>query len=447
MQNKQKVAVVGAGLVGTLLSIYLKRAGHEVVVFDRSKDIRTTSFSGRSINLAISTRGWKALDDLQLGDTIRKIAIPMNKRAIHTLDGGLQFQNYGMKGESIYSISRGGLNRLMVDLAEAEGIRFLFDHKIEDVDLDTATLFTTREDSSDQEQQSFDKIFGADGAFSKVRARMQRQNRFNYSQYFLSLGYKELRIPAHKNGIHRIDKNSFHIWPRGAFMLIALANEDGSFTCTLFMPFEGDHSFESINTPEKLTTFFKTYFPDTKTLIPDLTTDYFKNPTSSLVTTQCFPWTYKDKVALIGDAAHAIVPFYGQGMNAGFEDISEMAKQMAALGDDWLTVFKNYEAIRKPNADAIAELSFRNFMEMSSDTAKENFLLQKKIEAKFTKKHPDKWLPLYDRVTFSLAPYTEALAIGDQQHKIMEEVMALPDISHRWDSDEIENYILEQLNQ
>ena len=445
MQEKQKIAVIGAGLVGTLLSIYLKRAGHEVVVFDRSKDIRTTSFSGRSINLAISTRGWKALDDLALGNTIRKIAIPMDKRAIHSKEGTLQYQKYGMHGESIYSISRGGLNRIMIDLAENEGVHFQFEQKIWDVNLENPSIYIGTSERGEWQELPFDKIFGADGAFSKVRARMQKQNRFNYSQAFLPLGYKELRIPANSQGTHRMDKNSFHIWPRGEFMLIALANEDGSFTCTLFMPFEGTNSFEEIQTPEKLISFFQEFFPDTKDLIPDLTTDYFKNPTSSLVTTQCFPWTYADKIALIGDAAHAIVPFYGQGMNAGFEDITELAQQIKRHGNDWEKIFANYESVRKPNADAIAELSFRNFIEMSSDTANEYFLLQKKIESKFTKKHPDKWLPLYDRVTFSLEPYTQALAIGDHQHDIMKKIMALPDIKEKWDSIEIENYILEQL--
>ncbi len=446
MQERQNIAVIGAGLVGTLLSVYLKKAGHRVIVFDKSKDIRTIEFSGRSINLAISTRGWKALDDIGLGNRIREIAIPMDKRAIHKKDGQLTYQKYGMNGESIYSISRGGLNRLMIDLAEKEGVEFQFEEKVWDVDLDHATLYIGEEEKGDWDSLTFDKIFGTDGAFSKIRARMQKQNLFNYSQYFLPLGYKELKIPANEDGTHKLDKNSFHIWPRGAFMLIALANEDGSFTCTLFMPFEGENSFAEINTEEKVIAFFKTEFPDTEELIPDLVKDYFKNPTSSLVTTQCYPWTHKDKIALLGDAAHAIVPFYGQGMNAGFEDISELARQMEKYGDDWLTIFQEYQKLRKPNADAIAELSFRNFIEMSTKTADEKFLLQKKIEARFTEKHPDKWLPLYDRVTFSLRPYSEALAIGDYQKSIMEEVMGLENIEKIWDSEQVERLILDRLN-
>ena len=437
MQKSLDIAIAGAGLVGTLLAIYLKKIGHRVQVFDKNEDIRQIEFSGKSINLAISTRGWKTLDDIGIGDRIRELAIPMDKRAIHKPDGSVTHQKYGMNGESIYSISRGGLNRIMVDIAEEFGVEFKFEQKIWDVNLFKPSLFVGESERGDWIEFRFDKIFGADGAFSKIRARMQKQNRFNYSQYFLPLGYKELRIPANADGTHRIDKNSFHIWPHGDFMLIALPNEDGSFTCTLFMPFEGEISFENVNTEEKLQKFFDTYFPDTKELIPDLLTDYFKNPTSSLVTTKCFPWTYQDKVALLGDAAHAMVPFYGQGLNAGFEDISEMYRQIKNYGDDWLTVFQNYEAVRRPNADAISELSFRNFVEMSTKTADEMFLLQKKIEAKFTTFYPERWLPLYDRVTFSLRPYTEALAIGDMQRDVMNEIMTLPNIEERWDTEEI----------
>lgn len=446
LKENNDIAIAGAGLVGTLLGIYLKKKNFNVTVFDRSDDIRKVKFSGRSINLAISTRGWHALDDVGIGDEVRKIAIPMDKRAIHLKDGSLSFQPYGINGEAIYSISRGGLNRLMIDLAEKEGVGFEFNRKIWDVNLETATLYMGQNEHGPFEQKQFSHIFGADGAFSRIRHRMQRQNRFNYSQFFLNIGYKELTIPAKEDGTHRIDPNSFHIWPRGEFMLIALANEDGSFTCTLFMPFEGKNSFEEIRTEEELTTFFKEYFPDTDSLILNLKHDFFYNPTSSLVTMHCYPWTFEDKVALIGDAAHAIVPFYGQGMNAGFEDISALNELLDEFPHDWSAIFKKYQEIRKPNADAIAELSYRNFIEMSTKTADKDFLLQKKIEAWFTKKHPNRWLPLYDRVTFSLNPYADALAIGDYQKKVMEEVMKLPGIHENWQTEEVEQFMLEILN-
>ena len=444
MQTPQKIAVVGSGLVGSLLAIYLKKAGHVVHVYDRSPDIRKIEFSGRSINLAMSHRGWKALDGVGIGDEVRTIAIPMDKRAIHMTDK-LNFQNYGQEGESIYSISRGTLNKKMIELAEQAGAEFFFEQKIWDVTLADASLHIGDSERGEWQEYKYDMVFGADGAFSRIRHRMQRQNMFNYSQEFLNTGYKELNIPANEDGSPKLDKNSFHIWPRGDYMLIALPNLDGSFTCTLFMPFEGENSFSSLTDREKVGAFFEKNFPDSIDVIPKLAQDFFNNPTSTLVTMKCFPWTYEDKIALIGDACHAIVPFYGQGMNAGFEDISILNEMMEQYGNDWKMVFSEYEKSRKPNADAIAELSYRNFMEMSSKTADDKFLLQKKIEKNFSDKYPDKWIPLYSRVTFSHRPYTEALAIGDKQKEIMDEVMLLADIDKIWNSVAVENRILELL--
>lgn len=444
MQTPIKIAVVGSGLVGSLLAIYLRKAGHTVHVFDRSPDIRQIQFSGRSINLAMSNRGWKALDKVGIGNEIRKIAIPMGKRAIHLVDK-LNFQDYGQEGESIDSISRGILNRKMIDLAEAAGATFFFEQKIWDVNLEDATLHIGETERSAWEDKKYDIVFGADGAFSRIRHRMQRQSMFDYSQEFLPIGYKELNIPANPDGTHKLDKNSFHIWPRGEYMLIALANLDGSFTCTLFMPFAGENSFASLKDHKEVEAFFIKNLPDTIDVIPKLTEDFFKNPTSTLVTMKCYPWTYEDKIALIGDASHAIVPFYGQGMNSGFEDISILHEMMEKYGDDWKTIFSEYQKSRKPNADAIAELSYRNFLEMSSKTADENFLLQKKIEKSFSDKYPEKWIPLYSRVTFSDRPYTEALAIGDYQNAIMEEVLKMENIANIWNTETVENKILELL--
>jgi kynurenine 3-monooxygenase len=443
MQTPQKIAVVGSGLVGTLLAIYLKKLGHIVHVFDRSPDIRTVEFSGRSINLVMSTRGWKTLEDIGLEDEIKKIGIPVDKRGIHMQDGSYITQYYGKEGEAIFSLSRGILNRRMIDLAEDAGVEFFFNHKVWDVSLSSATLHIGETERGEWTELKFDKVFGADGAFSRIRHRMQRQSMFDYSQEFMKIGYKELHIPANPDGSHKIDKNSLHIWPRGNFMLMGLANLDGSFTCTLFMPFEGENSFEQLKDEKTLVDFFAHYFPDTTEVIPDLVEDFFKNPKSYLVMMKCFPWTHNDKVALIGDSAHAIVPFYGHGMNAGFEDITILNEMISKYGDNWEKIFQEYEKSRKPNADAIAELSFRNFMEMSSKTADEKFLLQKKIEKWFSDKHPEKWVPLYSRVTFSHQPYAEALAIGDRQNEIMQEILQLPDIEENWNSKEVEAKILE----
>ncbi len=444
-QISKNIAIIGSGLIGSLLAIYLRKLGHTITVFDRRPDIRNIQFSGRSINLAMSNRGWNALREVGIETEIKTIAIPLDKRALHVVGQEEYYQKYGKEGEAIWSISRGVLNRKMIDLAESSGVTFKFGEKVWDVNLPEAKLYTGETEKGVWQEYQYDIIFGCDGAFSRVRHKMQRRSRFDYSQNFIDVGYKELTIPANANGSHKLDKNSFHIWPRGKFMLIAMPNLDGSFTCTLFMPFEGDVSFESITNKKEAKTFFLNYFPNVMQVMDDLLEDFFKNPTSAMVTMKCYPWTYWDKVALVGDSAHAVVPFYGQGMNAGFEDIFVLNQIIKRTGDDWEAIFQEYQKERKPNADAIAELSYRNFIEMSSKTADNKFLLQKKIEKHFASKHPDKWIPVYSRVTFSERPYSEALAVGDAQEAIMQKVMQIPNIEKKWDSVEVENKILELL--
>lgn len=445
MQTPKKIGITGSGLVGSLLAIYLKRQGHDVDVYDRRPDIRTMEFSGRSINLAVSTRGWNALEKVGIREEIEALAIPMDKRAIHVTGKPVYYQYYGKEGEAIYSISRGVLNKKMIDLAEAAGTNFIFNSKVWDVSLSEGILYTGSSEKESWTPQHYDLIFGADGAFSRIRHKMQRTSMFNYCQHFLNTGYKELSIPAAQGNVHKMDKNSLHIWPRGEFMLIALPNLDGSFTCTLFMPHKGNNSFQSLDTREKVQAFFLQHFEDLMEDIPDLIEEFFKNPTSSLVTIKCEPWTSFDKVALIGDAAHAVVPFYGQGMNVGFEDITVLDSLMDTYENDWKTIFEQYQTQRKPNTDAIAELSYRNFVEMSQKTADEKFLLRKKIEKHFSEKHPDKWMPLYSRVTFSTAPYSEALRQGDIQKAIMDDIMQIDSIASIWDSEEVEGKILQRL--
>lgn len=275
MQKKKNIAIVGSGLVGSLLAIYLRKQGHGVTVFDRRPDVRTVEFSGRSINLAMSNRGWKALAEAGIEKEIRQLALPLDKRAMHVVDKPVYFQKYGNDGEAIYSISRGVLNRKMIDLAEEAGAVFRFEEKVWDVDMRSAQLFTGESEKSEWKEYQFDLVFGADGAFSRIRHKMQRQSRFNYSQHFIDVGYKELTIPANADGSHKLDNASFHIWPRGEFMLIAMPNLDGSFTCTLFLPFEGKVSFESLQTEEQADDFFERYFPDIKDEISNLKRDFF----------------------------------------------------------------------------------------------------------------------------------------------------------------------------
>jgi kynurenine 3-monooxygenase len=444
-QISKNIAIVGSGLVGSLLALYLRKHGHQVTVFDRRPDIRTVEFSGRSINLAMSDRGWKALRQVGIEEQVKKLAIPLYKRALHVKGKPMYFQEYGKDGQAIWSISRGILNRKMIDLAEKAGSQFRFNEKVWDISLHEAKLYTGETEKGEWEEYQFDMVFGCDGAFSRIRHKMQRRSRFDYSQDFIDVGYKELTIPANKDGSHKLDKNSFHIWPRGRFMFIAMPNLDGSFTCTLFLPFEGEVSFEEIKTKRDASDFFNRYFPSVSEEIENLTQDFFTNPTSALVTMKCYPWSYWDKVALVGDAAHAIVPFYGQGMNAGFEDIYELDAIIERIGDDWERIFREYQEIRKPNADAIAELSFRNFMEMSAKTADPLFLLQKKIERHFAEKYPEKWIPAYWRVTFSDRPYAEALSIGESQELIMQQIMKIPNIEEVWDSEEVELKMLEMI--
>ncbi len=439
--------VVGAGLVGSLQALMLAQKGHKVDVFERRGDIRNVDLiGGRSINLALSDRGWKALEIVGMTESIKDIAIPMTGRMMHSIDGELTYQAYGKEGEAIYSVSRGELNkRLLLKASENPNVNFHFDHRCLDIDLDQASLKFKNEKTREESTASADRIYGTDGAFSAVRSRMQKLDRFDYSQTYMKHGYKELSIPPNADGSHKLDKNALHIWPRGKYMIIALANLDGSFTVTLFFPFEGEPSFSSIQTEEDVSNFFNEQFPDAVPLMPNLTKDYFENPTSSLVIIRCAPWNYKDKVLLMGDSAHAIVPFYGQGMNSGFEDCSEFWRLSELHNDNWEEMFPVFSDMRKPNGDAISELALKNYIEMRDLVGDESFLLRKKIEKRIFEKHPNKWMPLYSMVTFSHTPYSDALALGKKQEAIMDSVMSMPNIGDIWDSEEIENKILSQI--
>lgn len=447
--QKKNITVLGAGLVGSLLSIYLAKRGHAVKVFERRGDMRKEKvLAGRSINLALSDRGWRGLDGVGLVDEIKKTAIAMHKRVMHAQDGSIAEQPYGKDGQAIYSVSRGGLNCELMSLAEKQsGVELYFNERCTHVDLNSATAHFENNVSGKNISEKSDLIFGSDGAYSAARLSMQlNTDRFEYHQTFLEHGYKELNIPADENGAWRLEKNALHIWPRGGYMLIALPNMDGSFTCTLFFPFQGKHSFEALKTKEDVLKFFSEIFPDTIALMPTLADDFFANPVGSLVTVKCSPWTWKDKMCLIGDAAHAIVPFYGQGMNCGFEDCSVL-NEIMNQESDWQNILSLFEQRRKPNADAIAELARMNFIEMRDLVGDKKFLLQKKIEATFSQRHPDQWMPLYSQVTFSHKPYSEALSNGLKQQRIMDEVMRMKDIEQNWNSVDVENKILSLLNQ
>lgn len=444
MTIQKQIVITGAGLVGSLLAIMLSKRGFKVSVYERRPDMRKERMSaGRSINLALSDRGWKAIRRVGIEEEIRKVAIPMYGRMIHDIKGDTAFYNYGEKDQAIYSVSRGGLNCVLMDLAEKHGAEIFFNERVEDIDLKNAVLTTENTSTKAKTLIQAERIFGADGGFAASRLQLQlKTDRFNYSQSYLDAGYKELTIPAADAGGFRMEKNALHIWPRGQYMLIALPNMDGSFTCTLFFPFEGVPSFASLDTKEKMLRFFNDTFPDAVSLMPDLATLYFENPTSSLVTVRCFPWAFKDKLLLIGDAAHAIVPFFGQGMNCGFEDCTVLDDLMNEE-KDWNRIFSKFEHSRKPDADAIAELAVQNFIEMRDLVSKPEFILRKKIESRFHSRYPEKWLPLYSMVTFSEKSYAEALKEGKRQDRVMEKVMSIPGIETKWDSEEVEKIMLE----
>lgn len=431
--HETHVAVVGAGLVGCLLSIYLRRRGYKVSVFERRPDMRRHDVDGgRSINLALSTRGIRALEEVGMGGLVAEAAIPMHGRMMHDVEGNLTFQPYGKSGQYINSISRGGLNIDLMNSAESQGVAFHFDQRCVKVDLDHTIL--TLVHNGKLREQTFDLIVGADGAFSAVRGAMQITDRFNYSQYYIEHGYKELHIPPAAGGGFMLEKNALHIWPRESFMLIALPNQDGSFTCTLFFPFDGSQSFNALRGRGDAEKFFERTFPDALRLMPSLGHDFQANPTSSLVTVKCFPWV-RHRTLLIGDAAHAIVPFYGQGMNAGFEDCRILNTLLDKFDDNWDKVLPSFENMRKPDVDAIADLALANFVEMRDLVADADFLVRKKIEAKLHELYPDRWIPLYSMVTFhDEISYAEAQSIGSRQRRIMDDVMKQPGVMENWSS-------------
>ncbi len=446
---KKEITIIGAGLVGSLLSIYLAKRGYKVTMYERRSDMRKESISaGKSINLALSDRGIKALEEVGIMDEIKKISIPMHGRQMHIADGNTPYLAYGKEGQYINSVSRGDLNKKLMDLAEKHGATIHFNKRCESIDWKNNTISFQDSITDETSVIPFQLAFGSDGAYAASRLTHQMQHdRFQYSQYYIDFGYKELTIPPGTNGEFLLDKHALHIWPRGNFMLIALPNTDASFTCTLFFPFEGKVSFASLDTKEKVRTFFNNTFTDASQLLPTLEEDFFNNPTSSLVTVKCFPWVRDNKFALIGDAAHAIVPFFGQGMNCGFEDCSVLNSLIDKHEENWDDILQEYQYLRKPDADAIAELALNNFIEMRDKVADPKFLLQKKIEAHFTAKYPDKWLPAYSQVTFSPhIRYSQALINGSRQEAIMQKIMTVAGIEEKWNSPEIEKMILDKLN-
>ena len=416
-----KFILIGSGLAGGLLAAYLGRRGHEVDLYERRADPREGNIvGGRSINLAISTRGIHALEQIGIAEEALRYAIPMRGRMIHDRSGALHFTPYDVDPQKcINSIGRAALNTTVIEAAQRyPNVRVHFDHKCTEVDLDTAAAHL--ETANCTVTASADAVVGVDGAFSAVRKSMQREiANFQYDESYLAHGYKELTIPPAPDGSWRMEKNALHIWPRKSFMMIALPNPDGSFTCTLFWEFEGPRSFATTKTDDDVRRFFGEEFPDAVSLMPTLLDDFRDNPTGSLVTIRCAPWFHRDKVCLVGDAAHAVVPFYGQGMNAAFEDCVVLDECLQNFPRDHERAFGEYFRRRKENVDALADLAIGNFIEMRDKTASKTFRAKKKLDHALEAALPGIYLPLYTMVTFTRIPYAQAAQRARCQDRIV----------------------------
>jgi len=420
----EKITLIGAGLNGPLLAILLRQRGFPVEIYERRPDMRQVPVSaGRSINLALSTRGIHALQQASLWDRMRSIVIPMKGRMMHSITGDLTFQPYGKdEVEVINSISRAELNVALMNSAEEHGARIHFSERYTGYDLKTGALQTRNEITGEETVKEAGVVIGCDGSASAIRTEMLRLGRSNVSQQYLDYGYKELTISAGSRGEHQLETHALHIWPRGKHMLIALPNTDGTFACILFLPFEGADSFASLTTEATVVKFFETRFPDVGPLMPQLAENYFKNPTGAMVTVKCSPWHVEGKALLLGDAAHAIVPFFGQGLNCGFEDCSYLMELIDHQGEDWGRLFEEFEKARKVNTDAIADMAIENFTEMRDRVADPRFLFRKKVELALEAKYPQWFVPKYAMVTFHRIPYSVALTRGIVQERILSEL-------------------------
>ncbi|MGJ8745166.1 FAD-dependent oxidoreductase [Polaribacter sp.] len=431
MNKSDKILIIGAGLCGSLLALRLAQRGFKVELYESRPDLRTTDISaGRSINLALSDRGFKALRLCGVEEKAREICLPMYGRLMHDTGGNTFASNYsGRENEYINSISRGDLNGLLLTEAEKhKNVNIHFNKKCKNVDLDKNTAHFKDYKTKEEFSVKSDVIIGTDGAGSSLRKSyyLERKFLFSYAQNYLNHGYKELEIPADKNGKHQISNQHLHIWPRGDFMLIALPNLDGSFTVTLFLSYtEGEFNFENLTSEEKITQFFEQEFPDALEIIPNIKEEFMNNPTGALRTVKCSPWSYQNKTVLLGDAAHAIVPFYGQGMNASFEDVTVFDEILDQGLSDWKSVFKTYQKARKQDTDAIADLAIDNFYEMRDHVANPIFKEKRKIEMDLEKTFPTQYFSKYSLVTFNEdIGYNAAMKIGRAQDKALLNLIA-----------------------
>jgi kynurenine 3-monooxygenase len=441
------ITIIGAGLTGPLLAISLVQRGFRVAIHERRPDMRRVQLSaGRSINLAVSVRGIHALREAGLWESMRGIIIPMKGRMMHSVSGELTFQPYGKdETEVINSISRADLNAALMNEAEKRGVEIRFSERCLGFDPSSGTARFRNDDTGREITVESSTIIAADGASSAIRLAMLKLSRFNLSQQYLDYGYKELTIAAGPDARHLLEKNALHIWPRGSHMLIALPNIDRTFACILFLPFGGEASFATVDSEAKFLDFFKSNFADAIPLMPQLRENFRDNPTGAMVTIKCSPWHVDVKSLLIGDAAHAIVPFFGQGMNCGFEDCTCLLELLDRHGADWAKVFPEFERSRKTNTDAIADLALENFVEMRDRVGDPRFLFKKKVELALEAKYPQLFVPKYAMVTFHRIPYSVALSRGLIQDAMLDELCGSIDRIENLDWAKAESMIRRQL--
>ncbi|NVJ59537.1 MAG: FAD-dependent monooxygenase [Gammaproteobacteria bacterium] len=420
------ITLIGAGLVGSLTAVFLAKRGFTVDVYERRPDMRKENISaGRSINLALANRGIHPLEKAGLMDDVWPMLTTMKGRMIHDKTGQCHLQPYGQRPEEvIYSVPRADLNKLCMTAAEQHGnVTIHFNHKCNRVDFENNTVELEDTLTNTVFEKPFTRIIGTDGSASSVREAIhERTSSHNFVEP-LGHGYKELTIPRGQQNKFQIEEQALHIWPRGGFMVIALPNKDGSFTVTLFMPNEGPVSFSEINNEQKLKDFFAQEFPDALPLLPNLVEEYFENPTGNLATVRCKPWHYQDKAIIIGDAAHAIVPFHGQGMNCGFEDAWELTQQIDQHGDEWIRIFSNTDSQRYTNGNAIADMAIENYIEMRDSVNDPVFRLKKELSFELEKRWPTLFIPRYSMVMFHRLPYSEAQARGKIQQEILSQLV------------------------
>ena len=402
--------------------------------------------AGRSINLALSTRGIHGLRQAGLWERMRSIIIPMKGRLMHSMAGALSFQPYGRNAaEVINSISRAELNAALINAAEEQGAKIHFNQRCTGYDLKTGAIRVRDEGTGEERTREVGVVIGCDGSASSIRVEMLKLSRLNFSQQYLDYGYKELTIPAGLRGEHLLETNALHIWPRGNHMLIALPNIDGTFACILFLPFDGPDGFSSLTTEQQVTRFFESHFPDVSPLMPQLAENYFANPTGTMVTIRCSPWHVERRALLLGDAAHAIVPFFGQGLNCGFEDCTSLVGLIDRHGADWGRVFAEFEKERKVNTDAIADMAIENFTEMRDRVGDARFLFRKKVELALEARYPNVFVPKYAMVTFHRIPYSVALARGAVQDRMLAELCEHIDRVEDLDCNRADELILRDL--